>query len=320
MRAIVAGVSGQDGYFMSKLLVANGYQVLGLSADLGRATAAHAWAPADVLQLVEFDYYRAGAIDEFVHGFKPDLIFNFAAKATGQGMFDAPAEMSRLNGVFPLDILEAIRTSGRADAIGFCQASSSEMFGHVTQSVQSEDTPFRPKSPYGAAKVYAHNLIGVYRTAFGVRACSAILYNHESVRRSTNFVTKKIAHGAAAIKAGKAGELELGPLDARRDWGYAPEYVSAMYLMATSDEPADYVVATGVLNSLQRVLEIAFDHVGLDYRNFVKINEAYRRPVESFDLCGDPSKIKRELGWEATTPIEKIITEMVDHELDLMRG
>lgn len=320
MRAIVTGVSGQDGFYMASLLQQRGIEVLGLTRDVASVAGQFAASKFPQLRLHAFDYAAPGLIKLVVDDFRPDLIFNFAAKATGQGMFDAPTEMSRLNGVFVLDILEAITQSGREKEISFCQASSSEMFGNVQETPQSERTALWPKSPYGAAKSYAHNLVAIYRTAYGLRCCSAILYNHESIRRSTQFVTKKIAHGAAAIRLGLAKELSLGSLSIERDWGYAPEYVEAMYLMATAGRPADYVVATGRLNTIARVCDIAFGHVGLDYRDHVRVSEASKRGIESLQLHGDPSAIKRELGWQATWGIEKIMVELVDHELQVLRA
>jgi GDPmannose 4,6-dehydratase len=236
-----------------------------------------------------------------------DLVFNYAAKATGQGMFDAPQEISRLNGGFVLDILEAIRASPRREAIAFCQASSSEMFGNVTETPQSETTPFRPKSPYGAAKLYAHNLVGIYRSVYGIRCSSAILYNHESVRRSNQFVTKKIAHAAASIKLGRFRSLTLGSLD-------------AMYRMARADAPDDFVVATGRLSTVRDLCEIAFGHVGLDYREFVETQKSDFRVADSVNLHGDPSRIRERLGWEARTSIRDVMTGMVDHELKIIAG
>jgi GDPmannose 4,6-dehydratase len=207
MKAVVTGVSGQDGFYMAQLLAREGISVLGLSSNLARASAEFAQQPVSGLTLAAFDYSLPGAFSEVVNEFEPDLVFNFAAKATGQGMFDSPQEMSRLNGTFVLDILEALRHSKRGQQISFCQSSSSEMFGNVTETPQSETTAFRPKSPYGAAKLYGHNMIGIYRVAYNLRCCSAIFYNHESIRRSTQFVTRKIARGAASVRLGNRGPL-----------------------------------------------------------------------------------------------------------------
>jgi GDPmannose 4,6-dehydratase len=320
MKAIVTGISGQDGYFMARLLLNKGIEVVGLSRDPDAHTLEFSGPEFAGLILEPFDYAASGAFDRTFKYHQPELVFNFAAKATGQGMFDAPAEMTRLNATFVLDILEAIRHSPNRERTAFCQASSSEMFGNVTESPQNELTPFRPKSPYGAAKLYAHQMIGIYRSAFGVRCCSAILYNHESVRRSAQFVTRKIANGVARVKLGLDDHLQLGALDMSRDWGYAPEYVRAMYAMATAPHAEDYVVATGRLNSVRRLCEIVFSHVGLDYTDYVRVNSTAARINHSTDLHGDPSRIARELGWRAERRIEEIMTEMVDYEMALFRG
>jgi GDPmannose 4,6-dehydratase len=319
MRAIVTGVAGQDGYHMTRLLLGEGHSVVGVTRDVAAARAEFVGVQG-ALEFVQFDYSSIGQFGRLLSDVQVDLVFNYAAKATGQGMFDAPQEISRLNGGFVLDILEAIRASPRREAIAFCQASSSEMFGNVTETPQSETTPFRPKSPYGAAKLYAHNLVGIYRSVYGIRCSSAILYNHESVRRSNQFVTKKIAHAAASIKLGRFRSLTLGSLDGVRDWGYAPEYVDAMYRMARADAPDDFVVATGRLSTVRDLCEIAFGHVGLDYREFVETQKSDFRVADSVNLHGDPSRIRERLGWEARTSIRDVMTGMVDHELKIIAG
>jgi GDPmannose 4,6-dehydratase len=319
MKAIVTGVSGQDGFYMATLLAERGMSVLGLTSNMAQATTQFADLRIADLDLAAFDYERPGNFSQVLDDYRPDLVFNFAAKATGRGMFESPQEMSRLNGSFVVDILEALRNSDRRDKISFCQSSSSEMFGNVVETPQSETTPFRPKSPYGAAKLYAHHMINIYRSAYNLHCSSAIFYNHESVRRSTQFVTRKIARAAARIKLGLADHLSLGALDISRDWGYAPEYVQAMYLMSTAAEPADYVVATGRLNTVRRLCEIAFGHLDLDYRQYVRVDTGGRRIVESVNLQGDPGKIQRELGWSAKVTIEEIMIHLVDHEVRLLK-
>lgn len=311
-RAIVTGISGQDGHFMARLLADRGFEIVGLTSRpdaVARVETELAGLPVDV---VAFDFAAPGAIAPLIARIRPSLIFNFAARATGQGMFDDPVAMTRINGVFPTEILEAIRQTD--PAIGFCQASSAEMFGDVAETPQSERTSFRPKSPYGAAKLYAHNMVGIYRRAFGLRCCSAILYNHESIRRGPAFVTRKIAHAAAAIKLGQADRLVLGSIDQVRDWGYAPEYVEAMYRMALAEAPDDYVVATGRLTSVERVCEICFGHLGLDYSRYLELDPAFQRPINSTSLQGDPARIRADLGWSAETQVEAILTEMVDFD------
>jgi GDPmannose 4,6-dehydratase len=318
MIAFVTGVTGQDGHHMARLLLSKGIEVVGLTRDVTRATAAFTDPAFEGLKLEPLDYAEPGAFGRLFRQYRPEQVYNFAAKATGVGMFDAPAEMTRLNGTFVLDILEAIRHDAQPSRTSFCQASSSEMFGDVQVSPQDETTAFRPRSPYGAAKLFAHNMLGVYRSAFGIRASSAILYNHESWRRSTQFVTRKIANGAARISLGLDSVLKLGPLDITRDWGYAPEYVDAMRLMALAEQPTDYVVSTGKLNTIRHLCAIAFGHLGLDYKAHVQGNAADTRISHSVNLHGNPSKIRNDLGWSAQRSIDDIMIEMVEHDLSLL--
>jgi len=319
MIAFVTGVTGQDGHHMARQLLSMGVEVVGLTRDVTRAKTEFTDGAFQGLKLEFLDYAEAGAFGRLFRRYRPEQVFNFAAKATGVGMFDAPAEMTRLNGTFVLDILEAIRHDAQPERTSFCQASSSEMFGDVSVSPQDEGTTFRPRSPYGAAKLFAHNMLGVYRSAFGIRASSAILYNHESWRRSTQFVTRKIANGAARISMGLDSVLKLGPLDITRDWGYAPEYVYAMRLMALAEQPSDYVVATGRLHTIRHLCSIAFGHLGLDYTAHVQANAADNRINHSVNLHGNPSKIRNDLGWSAHQSINDIMIEMVEHDLSLLR-
>ena len=314
MKAIVTGVTGQDGFYLTRLLLDQGISVVGLSRDASAARVMFANV-AGPLTLETFDYGAAGAFAEVLVRHEAELIFNLAAKATGVGMFDMPNEVCRLNGSFVLDVLEAIRHSPRGEAIRFCQASSSEMFGFVSTAPQTETTPMRPKSPYGAAKLYAHNLVRIYRDTYGLRCCSAILYNHESVRRSSQFVTMKIARAAAAIRVGKQEVLTLDSLDGCRDWGYAPEFVDAMYKMAVAEAPDDYIVATGRLSSVRELCELAFEHVGLDYRQFVTTQAVNPRVADSVNLLGDPAKIASTLGWRSAFTVRDIMIELVNHEM-----
>ncbi len=313
MIALITGISGQDGWYLARQLQAEGHHVVGLSRDAEAAARAFAgWECPPAIH--SFDYAVPMAVAPVIEVVQPDWVFNLASFATGQGMFDQPQAMARLNGFFVLDLLEAIRASPRHEAITLVQASSSEMFGDVREMPQDEDTPLRPKSPYGAAKQYAHSMVGIYRRAFGVRACSAILYNHESVRRPPAFVTKKIARAAARISLGMESELVLGALDISRDWGYAPEYMDALVRMARASEPCDYVVATGRLTSIREVVQMAFGQLGLEWEPYVRLDTGWTRPVESLGLCGNPARIETDLGWRATTPVSDIIAEMVTHE------
>jgi GDPmannose 4,6-dehydratase len=315
MRAVVTGIAGQDGYYMASLLLGRGFEVLGLTSNEGATELDLSARFPQHFRMLLFDYDSPLRIGELLEDYRPAFIFNFAAKATGEGMFNDPYRLTRLNGGFVIDILEALRNSDRREQMVLCQASSSEMFGKVSERPQSESTAFWPQSPYGAAKLYAHHMIGIYRRAYGVRCCSAILYNHESVRRSTRFVTKKIARGAALIKLGLLDSLALGDLDAQRDWGYAPEYVDAMYRMACADTMDDFVVATGQLTTVRQLCEIAFGHLDLKYTDYVRTNEVESRVAKSMSLHGDPRKINAALGWRASTSVGQIMVELVEHEL-----
>lgn len=316
MKALITGISGQDGHYAARSLLARGFSVHGLSSNAAHSTAVLGEFAGEPVTCEAFDYAEPRAIERVVAAQSPQVILNMAAKATGVGMFDSPFQMQRLNGTFVLDILEAIR---RLDtSIGFCQASSAEMYGHVDTCPQNEQTAFRPKSPYGAAKLYAHNLIGIYRAAFGLKCSSAILYNHESIRRSTHFVTRKISRAAAEIRLGLCNKLVLGGTDAQRDWGYAPEYAEAMVQMALNQQPKDYVLATGVLTSVEDVCRICFAHVGLDFRDYLVVDEALRRPIETVNVQGDASAIARDLGWRAQTGIAEVLAEMVDFDLETL--
>ena len=313
--ALVTGVEGQDGRYMAQLLRAQGSQVIGTTrrAEPGRAAEL-----ADRgIELVEWNLLDQDRLVGLLGERRPSEIYNFAAYSTGLGMYDDPLAIAEVNGLAVTRILEAIRTVD--PAIRFCQASSSEMFGQPLESPQREDTPFNPRSPYGAAKLYGHNIIAIYRSRFELFACSAILFNHESPWRTLDFVTRKVTHAAASISLGLATELTLGNLDARRDWGFAGDTVRAMRLMLQADRAEDYVVATGETHSVRDLCEAAFAHVGLDYRDYVRVSAADFRPVEARQLVGDPAKAKRLLGWEPTIGFTELVTMMVEADLDRLR-
>jgi GDPmannose 4,6-dehydratase len=318
MKAIVTGITGQDGYYMAQLLLQKGIKVIGLARYPESSMQQFTFSQFDGLEIEKFDYSEKNAFSEILKKHQPELVFNFAAKSTGLGMFDSPSEMIRLNGTFVLDILEALRNNPKLEHTSFCQASSSEMFGNVSELQQDESTSFNPKSPYGAAKLFAHNMVGIYRKTYGIRCCSAILYNHESVRRSTQFVTRKIANGAARISLGLQDFLYLDGLGTSRDWGYAPEYVNAMYLMAINANPSDYVVATGKLNTVRDLCEIVFKYLGLNYLDHVRVDEKNLRINPSIGLHGNPSRIWNDLGWRANYTIDQIMKELVDNELSIL--
>ena len=309
-QALIIGVTGQDGRYCAQLLQDAGYRVAGTSRDPQRD------AGRDI-EIRQWDLAESAAIEGILRDIRPAEVYNFAAFSSGTGMWDAPVEIGEVNGLAVARLLEAIRIVD--PAIRFCQASSSEMFGEPLEAPQSEATPFNPRSPYGAAKLYAHNMIGIYRSRFGLFACSAILFNHESPRRSIDFVTRKVSRAAAAIRLGIETEVTLGNLDARRDWGFAGDTVRAMHLMLQAKEPEDYVVATGETHSVRDLCEAAFSHVGLDYRDHVRVSASDFRPVESRQLVGNPSKAKRKLGWAPTLGFPELVQMMVEADLERLR-
>lgn len=315
MRALVTGITGQDGHYAARALLDRGDEVIGVTSRAAGVAAAAAELASPRLTVRALDFMERGRIDALVDEYRPDLLLNFASFATGTGMFDNPASLCRVNGEFVLDVLEAARRIHPAMRV--VQASSAEMYGDSDSERQDEDSPFRPKSPYGAAKLHAHNLVRVYRTAYGLKCSSAILLNHESVRRPPAFVTRKIAQGVARISLGLAGKLALGSLDTRRDWGFAPEYVAAMIAMGESDAPDDYVLATGRHSTIRELCEIAFGHVGLDWREHVEVDSAFARTIATRPLLGCPERIHAALGWKAEVPVAQVITQMVDHDLAL---
>ena len=307
--ALVTGTTGQDGSYLVELLLAKGYCVVGTSrVPLGMQ---------GLEQAVKWDGMDQETIDRVLADYRPDECYNLAAYASGAGMYDDPVAMGEINGLMVSRILESIRT--QSPGTRFMQASSSEVFGIPAESPQDESSIRQPRSPYGAAKLYADTMVKVYRERYGLFACSAILYNHESPRRGLGFVTRKVTRGAAAIKLGLAGELALGNLDAQRDWGYAGDYVEAMWLMLQEKTPDDYVVATGILHTVRELCECAFDHVGLDYRHHVRIDHSAFRPAESISLVGNAGKAALQMGWQPTVDFKSMIEMMVDHDLAQLR-
>jgi GDPmannose 4,6-dehydratase len=312
-RAIVTGASGQDGSYLVEHLLNQGYEVLGLVHRPTRSPA-----PAAGVTLLPFSLDICGELDEALREFRPHEFYNLAARSSGAGMFDDPVAIGELNGLAVTRMLEAIRRTGRE--VRFCQASSSELFGDAAESPQNESTPFRPRSPYGVAKLYAHWTVDGFRKRHGLFACSALLFNHESPRRGLSFVTRKVTHAAARIKLGMSTKVELGNLDARRDWGFAGDYMRAMWLMLQQPVPDDYVVATGVTHSVRELCEIAFEHVGLDYRaHAVEVSGDYRAP-EAVQLVGNASRASEKLGWAPSMDFRQLITSMVDHDLALLQS
>ena len=304
--ALVTGAAGQDGTYLTELLAAREYRVVGVARD-GTAPPA---AVGSGVSFVSCDLGDPGAVTALVERVAPHEIYNLAALSFGPASADRPLDTERVNGRVPLHLLEAIRRTDRK--IRFFQASSSEMFGDPREVPQREDTPLWPRRPYGAAKTFAHHMIGHYREAHGLFACSGILFNHESPRRGPQFVTRKVTRAAAAIRQGREHELRLGNLESRRDWGFAGDFVRAMWLMLRADEPGDYVVATGVTHSVRDLCRIAFDRLGLDYeRHVVEAPELFR-PAEERLVVGDATKAATRLGWRPEVGFEQLVHMMVD--------
>ena len=314
-RALITGISGQDGAYLSHLLLSKGYEVYGAfrrSASVNTGRLAELGVAKDV-KMVEFDLLEMCNILRVVEQTKPDEIYNLAAQSFVATSFEQPIYTGSVDGIGVTRILEAVRTLGKG--IRFYQASTSEMFGKVQAVPQSETTPFYPRSPYAAAKLYAHWMTVNYREAYDIHASSGILFNHESPLRGTEFVTRKITVALARIQCGEASELRLGNLAATRDWGFAGDYVEGMWRMVQQATGDDYVLATGVGYSVREFLSAAFDHVGLDWEEFVRFDPAYQRPAEVDSMIGDASLAKELLGWKPTVFMPELIRIMVDADV-----
>jgi len=323
-KALVTGITGQDGSYLAELLLSKGYEVHGIirrasTFNTGRLDSIYEDPHSDQRQLSLHygDLSDASGLARLMARIQPDEIYNLAAQSHVRVSFDAPEYTTDITGTGTIRLLEAIRESGMKPR--FYQASSSEMFGKVQEVPQKETTPFYPRSPYGCAKVYSYWITVNYRESYGLFACNGILFNHESPRRGETFVTRKITRAVAHIKAGLQDKLYLGNLDAKRDWGYAKEYVEAMWRMLQHDEPEDYVIATNETHSVREFLEVAFDHVGLDWQKHVEIDPRYYRPAEVDLLIGDYSKAKKQLGWEPKTRFADLTRLMVDADVELLR-
>ena len=316
--ALITGVTGQDGSYMAELLISKGYRVVGVVRDIKNSLELPVSGLANNVELVSWDMLDHNRLIEVLEKYQPKEIYNFAAYSSGSGMFDNPVGIGEINGLAISRILEAIRTVDKS--IRFCQASSSEMFGNAYNSPQSEGTPFRPRNPYGAAKLYAHSMIGIYRQHYGLFGCSAILFNHESPRRGLNFVTRKITHEAAKIKLGLSNKLYLGNLDSYRDWGFAGDYVRAMWMMLQHQTADDYVVSTNKTHSVRNLCEIVFNYLELNYNDYVQMNKEVYRPDENVQLVGDSTKIRTELNWSPEVEFEEMLSLMVDSDLELLRN
>jgi GDPmannose 4,6-dehydratase len=312
--AIITGITGQDGWYLSELLLSHGVRVVGTSRDPERASL----AVQQGIELARCDFSDQAAVEDLLREVRPSHFFNLAGYTSGAGMFDNAVQIGEANGLAVARILEAIKAVD--PQVRFCQASTSEMFGEPQESPQSEATAFRPRSPYGAAKVYAHEMVGIYRKRYGLFATSAILFNHESPRRGHGFVTRRISHGAAQIKLGAADELVLGDLEGVRDWGFSGDYVEAMWRMLEDDVADDYVLATGRPHSVRDLCRIAFEHVGLDYADHVRGGGMPPRPPEPVALVGDPAKARERLGWQARVTVRELMCMMVDADLEQLRA
>ncbi len=318
-RALVTGIGGQDGSYLAELLLSKGYEVFGITRTGSADGYANLAAIRDELSLVEADFLDKRSMVETLQWCEPQEVYNLASVSFVPASWDEPVLTAKFAAVGVTVILEAIRTVD--SAIRFYQASSSEIFGEPVESPQSPDTPVWPLTPYGVAKAYGHFITCSYRTRYGLHASSGILYNHESPRRPPKYVTRKITQAAARISLGIDEQLTLGDLDARRDWGYAPDYVRAMWLMLQCDEPDDYVVATGEGHGVQDLVEAAFSHVGLDWREHVRTDSALKRgKAELHNLVGDPSRAKERLGWSPTVSFEELVRLMVDHDLERLKS
>jgi GDPmannose 4,6-dehydratase len=316
VRALITGITGQDGSYLAELLLEKGYEVHGMVRRSSTEKFERIEHLRDRLTLHQGDLLDQRSLVDALRAARPDEIYNLAAMSFVAVSWIQPTLTAEFTGVGVTRMLEAMREV--SPEARFYQASSSEMFGRVRETPQTEATPFYPRSPYGVAKCYGHHITVNYRESYDLFGCSGILFNHESERRGLEFVTRKITWHAAAIKLGLRDELALGNLDARRDWGYAKDYVEAMWLMLQQERADDYVIATGVAHTVRECVEIAFDQVGLDPWTHVKVDDALKRPAEVDLLVGDASKAKRELGWEPRTSFEELIRLMVDADTKLL--
>ena len=323
-KALITGITGQDGSYLAELLLSKGYEVHGIirrASTFNTSRLEHLYTDPHtreaVLKLHYGDLSDASALARLVGRITPDEIYNLAAQSHVRVSFDSPEYTTDITATGAVRLLEAIRETGIKPR--FYQASSSEMFGKAREIPQRETTPFYPRSPYGCAKVYAYWITVNYRESYGLFACNGILFNHESPRRGETFVTRKITRAIAHIVTGLQDKLYLGNLDAKRDWGYAREYVEAMWLMLQQAKPDDYVVATGETHSVREFLEAAFAHAGLDWRKHVEIDSNYYRPTEVDLLVGDASKAKKQLGWEPKTKFNDLVKLMVDADLQMVK-
>jgi GDPmannose 4,6-dehydratase len=316
-RALITGITGQDGSYLAELLLAKGYDVYGLVRRTSTLTFERIQHIQDRITLVSGDMLDQTSMTTVLREIRPQEVYNLAAQSFVQTSWQQAVFTGDVTGLGVTRLLDAIRTVD--PDIRFYQASSSEMFGKVQEVPQKETTPFYPRSPYGVAKVYGHWITVNYRESYNMHCTSGILFNHESPRRGIEFVTRKVTHTVARIKLGLTHELRIGNLDAQRDWGFAGDYVQAMWLMLQQDAPDDFVVATGTTQSVQRLLEVAFGHVDLDWKTYTVQDERFMRPAEVDLLVGDPTKAGQKLGWEPSVSFEQLIQMMVESDLKMLK-
>ncbi len=315
--ALITGITGQDGTYLAELLLAKNYSVVGVVRDASNAKDKIDSDLLNRVKIIEWDFLNQNVITGLIREYHPSEIYNFAAFSSGAGMFENPLEIAEINGLAVARILEGIRTID--NQIKVCQASSREVFGEVLTSPQSELTPTQPRSPYGAAKLYADSMIRIYRERYNIFACSAVLFNHESPRRGLEFVTRKITHEAAKIKLGLSSELLLGNLDTVRDWGFAGDTVNAMWLMLQHNQPDDYVVATGSTHTVREFCECAFSYLELNFHDYVREDASAYRPSEPAILVGDASKAKSQLSWNPKISFDELVKMMVDADIQRLK-
>ncbi|MFZ5980568.1 MAG: GDP-mannose 4,6-dehydratase [Candidatus Zixiibacteriota bacterium] len=318
MRALITGITGQDGSYLAELLLEKGYEVIGMVRRASTESFERINHIKDRITLVQADLLDQLSIISIVDEHRPEEVYNLAAQSFVPTSWVQPVLTGEFNAIGVTRMLEAIRLVNKK--IKFYQASSSEMFGKVRMTPQDEDTPFYPRSPYGVTKVFGHWITVNYRESYGIHANSGILFNHESPRRGLEFVTRKITDGAARIKLGLAEKLALGNLDAKRDWGFAGDYVKAMWLMLQQEEPGNFVIATGETHSVEEFVRLAFARVNLDYKEHVVIDPRFVRPAEVDLLLGNPSRAKKVLGWEPKVSFESLVNMMVDSDLKKLSG
>ncbi len=316
-KALITGITGQDGSYLAEFLLAKGYEVYGMVRRTSTVRYERIQHIQSQLRMVQGDMGDLSSLITAIRATEPDEVYNLAAQSFVPTSWNQPVFTGDITGLGVTRMLEAVRAVN--PAIRFYQASSSEMFGKVRQVPQTEATPFYPRSPYGVAKVYGHWITVNYRESYDLFTCSGILFNHESPRRGMEFVTRKVTYHAAKIKLGLGAEIRIGNLDSKRDWGFAGDYVRAMWLMLQQDRPEDFVIATGETHSVQRLLEVAFGHVGLNWRDYAVQDQRFMRPAEVDLLVGDPAKAKRALGWQPQVSFEELIGMMVEADLKKLR-